>query len=56
MIIVSILAMATISIAAWAGLHILNKEYLPLLKELERTRKTLETAEGQGDSGKGRIG
>jgi hypothetical protein len=54
-IIVSILAMATIFVAAWSGLHILNKEYFPLLIELERTKKTLKTTEEHKHFVKGRI-
>lgn len=56
MIIVSILAMVSVFFAAWAGLHILKKEYLPLLNELERTKHAMKKAEGQDCFGKGRMG
>lgn len=39
------MAIAIIALAAWSGLRILKKEYLPLLKELERSRQELEKAE-----------
>lgn len=54
MAIVSILAMAAILVAACSGLYILNKEYLPLLIELERTKKTLKTVEEHKNFVKGR--
>lgn len=55
MIIVSILAMGAISVSALAGLWILNKEYLPLLRELDRSKLTLEKKGEQTQFEKGRI-
>ena len=55
MIIVAILAVGTVSAAAWAGLRILTREYLPLLKELERTMQTMEKTDEQDLSEEGRT-
>lgn len=42
MILLALLAIGIVAIAAAAGIHILKKEYLPLLRELTRTRQDQE--------------
>lgn len=42
MIQVAAMAIAISVLAAWAGLRLLKREYLPLLKELERTKQARE--------------
>lgn len=46
-IIVAILSIIGVGLAAAASLRIMNREYLPLLEEMERTKQVMEEAESQ---------